>query len=107
MKKILLSATLLMSSISAFAATVWVDVRTPAEYQSGHVSRATNLPYGEQFVHQVAQAGYAKDDYILLYCRSGHRASLAKAALEKAGYSHVQNLGGFDALKATGAVKTQ
>ncbi|WP_227431148.1 rhodanese-like domain-containing protein [Psychrobacter sp. I-STPA6b] len=95
-----------VSAISgiAQAQTVWVDVRTPAEFATGHVVNAKNLPY-ENIVSLAVAQGYDKDDTILLYCRSGHRAGIARRSLLGAGYQNVQNLGGFDDLVETGAVK--
>ncbi len=55
-----------------------VDVRTPAEYASGHIDGADNLPL------QDIQAGVlptaAKDQPVYVYCRSGNRSSQATSA---------------------------
>ena len=93
-----------MTTLTAYAQTVWVDVRTPEEFATGHVLNADNLPY-EDIVSLASAQGYDKDDTLLLYCRSGHRAGIARQSLLDAGYSDVQNLGGFDDLAETGAVK--
>ncbi|GAX23963.1 hypothetical protein FisN_26Lh020 [Fistulifera solaris] len=37
-----------------------------------------------------------KDQPILIHCKSGKRASLAKRVLEKAGYTNVWNAGGWN-----------
>lgn len=92
------------TTLTAYAQTVWVDVRTPEEFATGHVVNAENLPY-EDIVSLATTQGYAKDDTLLLYCRSGNRAGIARQSLLDAGYSNVQNLGGFDDLADTGAVK--
>lgn len=76
-----------------------IDVRTAEEFAAGHLTDATNIPY-EQIVPALQQLGLAKDQPLLLYCRSGHRAGIAKAALEKAGYSDVYNAGGLQQLQA-------
>ncbi|WP_230656061.1 rhodanese-like domain-containing protein [Psychrobacter sp. I-STPA10] len=107
-----LKSTLLVSSmiaitsttLTAYAQTVWVDVRSPEEFATGHVLGADNLPH-EDIVSLATTQGYAKDDTLLLYCRSGHRAGIARQSLLNAGYTDVQNLGGFDDLAETGAVK--
>lgn len=92
--------------IAAQAKTVWIDVRTPEEYAAGHVAGAANMPV-EEILEQIAHSDVAKDDTILLYCRSGRRSGIAQSALLKAGYEKAQNIGGFDDLAATGAVKTE
>lgn len=88
-----------------WAKTVWVDVRSPKEFAQGHVRGAVNFPHN-QIVVLAKKKGYTPNDRILLYCRSGARASVAQAALKQAGYRDVQNLGGFADLQASGAVKT-
>jgi len=76
-----------------------IDVRTAEEFAAGHLADATNIPY-EQIVPALQQLGIAKDQPLVLYCRSGHRAGIAKAELEKAGYSDVYNAGGLKHLQA-------
>lgn len=76
-----------------------IDVRTAEEFAAGHLPDATNIPY-EQIVPALQQLGIAKDQPLVLYCRSGHRAGIAKAALEKVGYSDVYNAGGLQQLQA-------
>lgn len=70
-----------------------IDVRTPQEYAGGHAQNATNLTL--QDIQQGVYPEGAKDQKIYLYCASGNRASQAKSALERAGYSDVTNLGGI------------
>lgn len=96
----------LLLTTPAWAKTVWVDVRTLEEYQQGHVLNALNMPH-QEILALVEQAGIAKDDRILLYCRSGRRSEFAQIALQQAGYTRVQNLGGFEDLVKTGAVKVK
>ena len=110
--KKIIKNTLLTSSIiaitgttlTAFAQTVWIDVRSPEEFATGHVLGAENLPH-QDIVTLAAEQGYDKDDTLLLYCRSGHRAGIARESLLSVGFTNVQNLGGFDDLAETGAVK--
>ena len=65
-------------------------VRTPAEYASGHIPTARNLPYD-----QIAENPPAVDKSLLVitYCASGHRAEIAKKALESLGFTNVVNFG--------------
>ncbi len=79
--------------------TVWIDVRTAEEYSAAHISEASNIPY-EIIVAGVTERKLAKDTPIYLYCRSGHRAGIAKAALEEQNYTHVVNVGGLEDARA-------
>jgi len=52
---------------------VIIDVRTPGEYQFGHIPNATNLDYlAENFLDQVENLDKSKSYFI--YCRSGRRS---------------------------------
>lgn len=86
-----------MSTVTAI-----IDVRTPAEYASGHVDGAINIDWeGTTFADEVAALD--KNGVYVLYCRSGNRAGQAKAAMEQMGFTNVTNLGGYqDAADATG-----
>lgn len=67
-----------------------LDVRTPAEYESGHIPTAVNIPVdtiGSVFAAQN------KNALIVVYCRSGNRSGTAKKILEQAGYANVVNFG--------------
>jgi phage shock protein E len=70
-----------------------IDVRSPEEFASGHVDGARNIPHGE-IAERAAEVG-AKDEPVVVYCRSGVRSARAKAALEAAGFTQVHNLGGM------------
>ncbi len=76
-----------------------IDVRTPEEFASGHVSGAVNIEY-QQIVSAAQALGVAKQDAVHLYCRSGRRAELARESLQQAGYQRVDNLGSLAAAKA-------
>jgi len=69
------------------------DVRTAAEYASGHFAGAVNFPVENLQNNQLPDV--AKDTKIYVYCRSGVRAGQAKQILETAGFTAVQNLGGL------------
>ncbi len=82
------------------AGALLVDVRTEQEYASGHLDNALLIPY-QQIVEQFAARGIAKDQPVVLYCRSGNRAGVAERALRDAGYTKVFNAGGYTALAKT------
>ncbi len=67
-----------------------IDVRTKEEYQMEHYKDALNIPYDEIEKHLKKLESY-KDKPIILYCRSGRRAGIAKQTLEKYGFKNVLN----------------
>ncbi len=79
---------------------VWIDVRSPDEYQTGHLVSAINIPI-EQISGKIAQITTDKNTPIHLYCRSGRRAESARQLLIGMGYTNVINHGAFDELKQT------
>lgn len=73
-----------------------VDVRTRAEYDTGHVEGAVNVPVENIMAGNLGVlAGVPKDTPLQLYCRSGARASYARQFLQSVGFSDVVNLGGM------------
>ena len=88
--------------VSAFAtdtSTVWIDVRTPAEYASGHINGAINIEF-QEIGDRITQVTDDKTTDIRLYCRSGRRSGVARETLLKLGYGNVQNEGGYAAALA-------
>jgi rhodanese-related sulfurtransferase len=70
-----------------------LDVRTPAEYTSGHIPTARNLPL--QIIAENLPAA-PRDSLIILYCRSGNRSAQAKRILENEGYTNIVDFGGIN-----------
>ena len=71
---------------------VLVDVRTLAEYKSGHLDEAVNLPV-ETIADTIGNEISDKDTKIVLYCRSGNRSNTAANTLVNMGYKNVYDLG--------------
>jgi len=98
------------------AGYVLIDVREPAEYATGHLSGAINLPRGvlEFQIHAhpamactTSDALAASDRPLLLYCLSGGRAALAADSLQQLGFSQVSSLaGGITAWREAGLTVT-
>ena len=87
---------LLLASAPGMAADrYWIDVRTPDEYASGHVSGAVNIPY-DVIGEQIGQVTQDHEAVIYLYCRSGRRSGLALETLTAAGYRNAVNAGGLE-----------
>ncbi len=80
---------------------VLVDVRTPAEYSAGHLQGAVNIEY-QRIVGEIKKYVAHPNTPIELYCRSGGRSGIAAAALRRANYQDVTNLGGFESLRQRG-----
>lgn len=97
--------TLLVSSVGNVygqaTKPIWIDVRTQAEYDAGHLSNAVLIPY-DAISTKITSVIKDKNQLINLYCRSGRRAEIALKTLEQLGYSNVQNLGSYEELKKAG-----
>jgi phage shock protein E len=98
-KKAFATGTLLFSMNVAAAPDFWIDVRSPEEFQSGHVGMAINIPV-EQIAERIKEVTTDKNAEIYLSCRSGRRSGMALDTLKAMGYTKVANVGGIeDALK--------
>jgi rhodanese-related sulfurtransferase len=70
-----------------------IDARSPEEYAEAHLPGAVNIPYDQIDEYmQYLPANPVGD--IIVYCRTGRRASLLKKELTDYGYSNVQVLPG-------------
>lgn len=65
-----------------------VDVRSPAEFASGSVKNAANIPLN-RLNEQLAQFKDKKN--IVVFCLSGGRSAQAKSILEQNGFQNVIN----------------
>lgn len=74
--------------------TVYVDVRTKREFDGGHVAGALHIPYDETDRLARALQPY-EGQQIVLYCRSGRRSGIALKAMQKKGFTNVENGGGL------------
>lgn len=75
-----------------------VDVRTPSEFNHGHLDNAINYPLSELEQHF---ATIDKSTAIVLYCRSGNRSEQAYQYLKDQGFSNLHNAGGLNELLKT------
>ncbi|MGN1013926.1 MAG: rhodanese-like domain-containing protein [Butyricicoccus sp.] len=72
---------------------VLLDVRTPEEYQEGHIPGSRNVPL--QSLDKVTSVVKNQDTPVFVYCYSGARSSQAVSALRRMGYTNVKNIGGI------------
>ena len=89
-------ATLSASEFAAAMArpgTVILDVRTPAEFASGHLAGAKNVDFEAAGFRDAIKA-LAKDVPYAVYCRSGNRSAQALAVMKELGFTGAYHLGG-------------
>ncbi len=79
-----------------------VDVRTPEEFQSGHLAGAQNLNfYDDHFAELIGKLDKSKP--VMVYCAKGGRSASAAEQFTRAGFPQVYDLeGGISAWKAAG-----
>ena len=71
--------------------TLLLDVRTPAEYEIGHLPGAVNIPV-QELRNRLSEL--PKEKEIIIYCRVGFRGYLAYRILVQSGFKKVRNLSG-------------
>ena len=67
-----------------------IDVRSPQEYEEGHIDGAILIP--EYEIDKKALDKFDVTKTIIVYCSSGKKNKKAKKKLEKLGYKTVYNL---------------
>lgn len=110
--RLILSATLLATLWGTAASgaelpdnAVWIDVRTPGEYNQGHLQQAQLIPF-DGIEAGVARLKLPKDTPIYLYCAVGGRAEVAKQRLQAQSYSNVTNVGSLEKAREMANEKT-
>ena len=79
---------------------MFLDVRTPEEYNDGHIQGAVLLPVQEL---EKRLAEVPKDKRVYVYCHSGRRSVTASNMLVEGGFSNIENVeGGIVAWKKAG-----
>ena len=70
-----------------------VDVRTPKEFNEGHLQNAKNFNWkGSDFDKEVSSL--KKSEPIFVYCRSGRRSAEAASRMRAMGFKEVYELAG-------------
>ena len=72
---------------------VLLDVRTTEEFESGRIKNSINIPH-EILLSNIDLVSEYNDEQLVVYCRSGKRASLVIEALEKNGFTNVVDIEG-------------
>ena len=88
-----LSAIEFSEIINATENAVIIDLRTPEEFEKGHIKNALNLNWdGTEFEQQLATLD--KIQPIFVYCLSGGRSSDATNKMRKEGFENVVEMPG-------------
>lgn len=80
---------------------IFLDVRTPEEWNVGHLDGAVHFELARLESGEVPDL--PKDASIAVYCRSGNRAGQAKVIMEDNGFTNLRNAGGLEDLENRGA----
>ncbi len=83
----------IFDTLSAVSNHRLVDVRSPQEYQAGHLPGSVNVPLNQ--LPTLLQEVPDRDTPLYVYCQSGARSRRACAFLTKQGYTHVTDMGGL------------
>ena len=70
---------------------ILLDVRSPQEFEEGHIEKAISLPEYE-IKDNIVQKLPDLSQIIIVYCNTGHRGQKAQRILQKIGYQKVYNL---------------
>ncbi|MFD1315279.1 rhodanese-like domain-containing protein [Namhaeicola litoreus] len=72
---------------------VIIDVRTPGEYESGHIQNAININVNDSdFKARIEKLN--KNEKVYVYCKIGSRSNKAAKILAESGFSQVYDLNG-------------
>ncbi|OPY70535.1 MAG: putative adenylyltransferase/sulfurtransferase MoeZ [Syntrophorhabdus sp. PtaU1.Bin050] len=72
---------------------VIIDIRTPEEFESGHIEDAANMNYhSDTFVDDLNKLD--KDKTYLVYCRTGRRSSDAVSIMARQGFKDIYRIDG-------------
>ena len=65
-----------------------LDIRTPKEFNLGHISKAINIDYKDDNFEEELKKLDRNQTY-LMHCRSGRRSGLALENFSKLGFQHI------------------
>jgi rhodanese-related sulfurtransferase len=93
-----------VSAVQAYekyqAGAFFLDVRTRAEWDQGHIDKSVLIPLDE-LPSRLSEV--PRDQYVIVVCRSGARSKEGATILRQAGYTQVSCLtGGLQAWVAAG-----
>jgi rhodanese-related sulfurtransferase len=68
-----------------------IDVREPADFATGHIPNARNVP-AAQVAERLKEFEKYKSKPVIVHCRNGQRSGAATNAFRKAGFSEAVKL---------------
>jgi rhodanese-related sulfurtransferase len=87
------SADALLARIESGAAPVILDVRSRAEFVSGHVPGARHIPFW-RISRRISELAVPTSAELVVYCGHGPRAAMAARALRRNGFTRITYLEG-------------
>ena len=82
-----------------------IDVRTPAEYKSGHINGATNIDFYQVKNMKITFDKLDRNQPILIYCAAGGRSNKTGVLMKEMGFKQIYELSsGINGWKAAGKV---
>ena len=75
-----------------------LDVRTKAEFETGHIRGAVNIPLDKLHANMNKLKGKSKP--VITCCASGSRSATAKGVLTNNGFTNVHNGGSWYKLRS-------
>ena len=80
-----------------------IDVRTPAEYKSGHIHGATNIDFNQFENMKITFDTLDRNQPMLIYCAAGGRSSKTRVLMKEMGFKQIYELSsGISGWKAAG-----
>ena len=77
--------------------TVLLDVRTPEEFEAGHLPGAVNLDVQAPDFEEQLLAGFSPTGNYYVYCRTGNRSGQAIERMKSLGFTgELTNYGGLE-----------
>ena len=100
--KKLITANEMQGKIQAEPQITIVDVRTPGEFEKGHVANAVNIDWnGADFAGEIAKLDTNKP--VIIYCQSGGRSAKAADKMLGLGFNNLYEMeGGMMKWRAAG-----
>jgi rhodanese-related sulfurtransferase len=86
--------------------TVFLDVRTPDEFSTGHIQGSTLMPV-QLLSQNLSELDEIKNKKIVVYCASGMRSVSASRILSEHGFTVLNMSGGIGQWKSDGLPITQ
>lgn len=88
-----IAPAVLAARLDADDAPVVLDVRTPGEFEAGHIPGAINIPHTE-VASRLGEIEPFRGWDVVVHCKSGGRAARAEQVLADAGFERVLHLEG-------------